>query len=477
MSGEHLLSDCVKYQKILYHPIKKTDFFPENGSEVFVKNIPIDATDMELAEFFGQVGNIFQLRLMMAENGVENRGFCYVSYMNSTTAKKAISDLNFRMFRRDVFLNIENSLNNCRIFIGGIPTFKTKDQVWQELDKNGVKNIVDVIMYRSYSNRSENRGFVFVEFKSHEMAANFRAKFAGSLRLWGTAAIVDWSVPVPEIEPFILNSVKILYIRNLSVTETTEDLQKFLLRFIEEQYLEKVYKFKNYAFVHLSTRSEAEKLMTKLRDYYRGTVIDVEWAKPPNRFTTIEYRQQKVELSRMNRPRTHSSSSNFSQSSNTSYSPRDEQLEIDQKPKAMTFSECSPDLHQVDRSVVRGTYRSSCHQYVPQPCYQSPLPQISPHVYSRPLWARALCPPSVYTLQRHNTMQNPFPNYWTNFTQLSQRSHPTSNLMRPAESSEYDPISEYQKRMTELYGREGEDEVARTREQCDFCDLLRKLNL
>ncbi|KAG5891931.1 hypothetical protein JTB14_030076 [Gonioctena quinquepunctata] len=477
MAEQQLISECLKFQKILYHPLKKTDFLPENGSEVFVKHIPIDATDVELAEFFGQAGNIFQLRLMMAENGVENRGFCYVSYMNSVAARKAIAELAFRMFRKDVFLNVENSLNNCRIFIGGIPTFKSKDQVWQELGRNGVKNIVDVIMYRSYSNRAENRGFVFVEFKTHEIAAHFRAKYANSLRLWGTSVIVDWSVPVPETEPFILDSVKILYMRNLSITDSTEDLHKSLLRFIKEQDLEKVYKFKNYAFVHVSTRRKAEELMKTLKDHYRDTIIEIEWAKPSNKFTTIEYRQQKFnELSRINRPRTHSSSSNFSQRSNMSDSSRDEHLEIDQKTKGITPSVDSPDVQRVAdsyRDVVRGTCRPSCNQYAPQPCYWCP-PQTSPNLYTRPPWAQAFCRPPVYALQRFD--QNRFPNYSSNFTQLPQR-NPTPSLSSPATSSEYDPISDYQRRMTELYGMVAEEGVAETTEQCDFCDLLRRLNL
>lgn len=77
----------------------------------------------------------------------------------------------------------------------------------QQLIKNGVKNIVDVIMYRSYTKRDHNRGFVFIEFQTHADAAGFRAKYVNNLPLCKSRVIIDWSVPIPETDDAVMKTV------------------------------------------------------------------------------------------------------------------------------------------------------------------------------------------------------------------------------------------------------------------------------
>lgn len=200
------ISESIKYQRVLYSPLKKKGFLPVNGSEVFVRQIPLEETERDLLKFFQAAGKVFQVRLMMHENGKTNRGFGYVTYFDTSMAKTAVTTLNNVPYK-DRYLIIENSLNNCRLFIGGIPTYKRKDQVWQELCSKGVKNIIDVIMYRSYSDRAENRGFVFVEFRTHEEAAYFRARYGKTLKLWDNPVVVDWSVPIPQVDEVLMGTV------------------------------------------------------------------------------------------------------------------------------------------------------------------------------------------------------------------------------------------------------------------------------
>ncbi|KAK9885934.1 hypothetical protein WA026_013811 [Henosepilachna vigintioctopunctata] len=260
------------------------------NTELFVKNVPHDATEDELIPFFEQVGPLQTLRLMMNEKRTENRGYAYLTYLRNKDSKMAISLLHGKEIRQFKPISVELSLNNCRIFIGGIPIYKTKDQVWQELIKQGVQDIVDVIMYRSYNNRAENRGFVFVEFPSHKLAAKMRNRHK-DLILWGNKVIVDWSVPQPEIPVEVMSQVRIIYLRNLSVMESREELKRVIEQFVDSREIEKLYKFKNYAFVHLSSRKIAEDLRTHLQVYYKHTKVEVAFAKPPNNYTQPEYRR------------------------------------------------------------------------------------------------------------------------------------------------------------------------------------------
>lgn len=129
MESKYLI-EVSNYQTIAYCPLKKHGFQPENGAELFVKRIPKNIHISELLTHFGCVGEIFQIRLMMSENINENRGYAYVTYMNASMARNAIKELNCKPLNGSS-LNVETSLDNKRIFMGGIPINKSKDEVRQ----------------------------------------------------------------------------------------------------------------------------------------------------------------------------------------------------------------------------------------------------------------------------------------------------------------------------------------------------------
>nr|CAI5833574.1 unnamed protein product [Callosobruchus analis] len=196
---------------------------------------------------------------------------------------------------------------------------------------------------RSYTDRAENRGFIFIEFRTHDEAAHFRAKFHDRLKLFGKSVVVDWSVPIPEVDPDIMRDVKIIYLRNLPVWEDRQQLERVVTKFVAKDRLEKLYKFKNYAFIHMKTRIEAEILIRSLQEYYKDEPVDVEWAKPVNKFTSPEYRQQRVEaMSSGSRSRNSSQSSTASGSSSGRYSTKMELVSTSNK--VMNLSDLPKDF-------------------------------------------------------------------------------------------------------------------------------------
>lgn len=141
-----------------------------------------------------------------------------ISYLKARTAFKtpnpllqeatnAVRLLNGQCLSPNTPIKVFRSLDNRRLFVGGIPSMKTRDEVWKELHHQGIKTVVDVIMYRSYTNRAHNRGFVFVEFASHRDAAEARCR-CKELTLFGAKVVVDWSVPTPPVDQDVLNKVR-----------------------------------------------------------------------------------------------------------------------------------------------------------------------------------------------------------------------------------------------------------------------------
>ncbi len=70
---------------------------------------------------FEQAGKIYELRLMMDHYTGQNRGYAFVVFSATKEAKECVKTLNNFEIRKGRTLGICMSVDNCRLFIGGIP--------------------------------------------------------------------------------------------------------------------------------------------------------------------------------------------------------------------------------------------------------------------------------------------------------------------------------------------------------------------
>lgn len=77
--------------------------------------------------------------------------------------------------RNGRLLGVCASVDNCRLFVGGIPKTKKREEIVCEM-KKVTDGVLDVIVYPSAADKSKNRGFAFVEYESHRAAAMARRK-------------------------------------------------------------------------------------------------------------------------------------------------------------------------------------------------------------------------------------------------------------------------------------------------------------
>ncbi|GIY43730.1 RNA-binding protein 47 [Caerostris extrusa] len=237
---------------------------PPKGSEVFVGKLPRDVFEDELVPLFEQIGPIYEMRLMM-DYGTSNRGFAFVTYTCPDHAKKAIEDLNNHEIRKGRFIGVCKSVDNCRLFVGGIPKSKTKEEILEEMQKV-TEFVHKVILYSSIADKTKNRGFAFVEYDNHKAAAMARRKLIpGKIQLWGHDIAVDWAEPEPDVDEETMSKVTVLYVRNLMMN-TTEDKIKKLFSLDDTLKVEKVKKMRDFAFVHYKSREDAETALEKLNN-------------------------------------------------------------------------------------------------------------------------------------------------------------------------------------------------------------------
>lgn len=89
-----------------------------------------------------------------------------------------------------------------------------------------VSGIVNVILYSSVVDKTKNRGFAFVEFESHRVAAIARRKMIpGGVVLWDHELAVDWAEPEPEVAEDIMSRVSAFPVKTFKTLTKKENQQ------------------------------------------------------------------------------------------------------------------------------------------------------------------------------------------------------------------------------------------------------------
>ncbi|XP_029908407.1 RNA-binding protein 47 isoform X2 [Myripristis murdjan] len=263
---------------------------PPRGCEIFVGKIPRDVYEDELVPVFESVGRIYEMRLMMDFDG-KNRGYAFVMYTQKHEAKRAVRELNNYEVRPGRLLGVCCSVDNCRLFIGGIPKTKKREEILEEVSKV-TEGVLDVIVYASAADKMKNRGFAFVEYESHRAAAMARRKLMpGRIQLWGHQIAVDWAEPEIDVDEDVMETVKILYVRNLMM-ETSEETLRQVFSQWNPGCVERVKKIRDYAFVHFTSREDAVLAMDHLNGTeVEGSCIEVTLAKPVDKEQYTRYQK------------------------------------------------------------------------------------------------------------------------------------------------------------------------------------------
>ncbi|CAG9841024.1 unnamed protein product [Diabrotica balteata] len=200
-------------QRIYTHLDYMNRACPRN-CEVFIGNLAKTVYEDELIPLFESAGNLCQFRLMLDFMN-KTRGFAFASYFKSEDAENAIKILNGRTLRSGLKIIVSKSVDNCKLFVGNIPTDKTKAELFEAI-KSAIDGVVDVIMYPENFDPKKNRGFAFIEFATHKQASLARRQLTPhNLILWNRELYVNWSEPIPDVDPETMANVTNLYLSNI----------------------------------------------------------------------------------------------------------------------------------------------------------------------------------------------------------------------------------------------------------------------
>lgn len=203
-------------QRTVGPPLDWKEPVPLRGSEIFIKHIPRDMIEHEILPIFMHIGKVYLFRLMMDFSG-SNRGYAFLQYSDSKTAKKAVMELNSYPIRRGVYLRVSLSIDNQRLFLGRIDKHLGKEDILNRVSQV-VDGVSQVIMYKSPSNKSLNRGFCFIDFDSHKHAALARRTLVSAecvdLQL-GTDLKIDWAIPEDQVDEDVMKLVNMYFLYSI----------------------------------------------------------------------------------------------------------------------------------------------------------------------------------------------------------------------------------------------------------------------
>jgi len=265
---------------------------PTKGTEIFVGKIPREMFEWELVPIFEMCGIIYELRLMMDFSG-SNRGYLFVRYSKREEASRALKELNNFEIRPGKFIGVIPSVDNRKLWISGLPKNRSADEIRDEMSKL-TDGVTAVSIYYSYTDKTKTRGYAFVEYLTHRHAALARRKLVPGRNFLFDQEIerVDWAEPEHEVDPDIMARVKVLFIRNLTM-DTTQDEILATFEAASDGQVDRVKKAKDYAFVHFATREAAEKAYEATKDklVLDNCRVEVTWSKPIDRQAHNERKQ------------------------------------------------------------------------------------------------------------------------------------------------------------------------------------------
>ncbi|KAK1304481.1 Polyadenylate-binding protein 5 [Acorus calamus] len=237
--------------------------------EVFVGGLDRDSTEDDLVEALGRVGKVDEVRLVRERSG-RSRGFAFVKFATVEQARRAIKEL------RTVKVNgklcgVMKSNDNVTLHLGNICKSWTKEMLEEKLKSLGLEKIEEVHLMNDPNMKGMNRGYAFLDFRSHMDAVAGCIKLQRQDAFFGTdaRAVVSFSMSACEPDEEVMAQVKSVFLDRLPGTwdedKVHEECKKFgEIRSIQLACNMPTAKRNDFCFVYFETREAALECIEKV---------------------------------------------------------------------------------------------------------------------------------------------------------------------------------------------------------------------
>ena len=221
----------------------------DNKNNLYIKGIPKNKTSREIFEYFFKFGDVFSVKINDDEKG-NNNGTAFVTYYNQDDAKKAIEETNGKkiwdsdmevQYQKNNDKSHYNNENNLKVNISNLPENYNDQDIEKLCEEFGKIHICNI-------KQGEKGKYAIVKFSNEQEAKNAMEKLnnkeIGDKKLY-TKEVKDnhyynynynynnkhnyqpnyyYNKPMIKFEDSFENNN--LYIKNIPITATEEDLKK-----------------------------------------------------------------------------------------------------------------------------------------------------------------------------------------------------------------------------------------------------------
>jgi polyadenylate-binding protein len=277
----------------------------DNKNNLYIRNIPKNKTPRELYEYFIQFGDVFSMKNNENENGNIN-GTAFVTYYKQEDAKKAIDNTNGKKIW-DSDMEVQYQKNNdkthhndnTKINISNLPEKYTEQEITKLCEEFGKIHICNI-------KQGEKGKYAIVKFENEQEAKKAMEKLnnkeIGDKKIY-TKEVKDnhyynnykqfypqpfYNKPMIKLEEPIENNN--LYVKNIPMTATEEDLKKTFGQFgkitsiklereeTKTEDKQKIITNKGYGYISFETLESAKKAYEQLNGKYMEGFIG--WTRP-----------------------------------------------------------------------------------------------------------------------------------------------------------------------------------------------------
>ncbi|KAL5992530.1 hypothetical protein ACLOJK_013449 [Asimina triloba] len=200
--------------------------------EIFVGGLDRDATEEDLREVFGAVGEVTEVRLMRNPATHKNRGFAFLRFGTVEQAKRALSELKHPTVNGKQ-CGVAPSQDSDTLFVGNICKTWTKEIFKEKLVKYGVDKYEELTLVEDTKNEGMNRGFAFIDFASRSDALDACKRLQRRDVIFGTdrSAKVAFADTFIEPDDEIMAQVKTVFIDGLPASWDEDRVKDTLRKF------------------------------------------------------------------------------------------------------------------------------------------------------------------------------------------------------------------------------------------------------
>ncbi|KAL5705168.1 hypothetical protein ACHQM5_023507 [Ranunculus cassubicifolius] len=200
--------------------------------EVFIGGLDRDATDEDLREVFGVVGEVTEIRLMRNPLTQKNKGFAFIRFATVEQARRAVNELKHPTVNGKQ-CGVSPSQDSDTLFVGNISKTWTKAVFKEKLVNYGVDNFEELTLVEDVKNEGLNRGFAFLDFSCRADALDACKRLQRMDVVFGTDRTAKVAFADTFIEPDdeIMAQVKTVFLDGLPASWDEERVSEHVNKF------------------------------------------------------------------------------------------------------------------------------------------------------------------------------------------------------------------------------------------------------